>query len=286
MTFWVLKRTACAEKCASNKINKTEKQPQWVLFGLLGRKNMRLDKLLSNSGFGSRKEVKVLLKKKWVTVNGKVETKAEAKVDSEKDVILVGDEPVSYQEFLYLMMNKPQGVLSATEDNHQKTVIDLLAFELHALELFPVGRLDKDTEGLLLLTNDGQLAHFLLSPKRHVDKVYFAKVAGRMTDEDQRAFSEGIVLEDGYRCLPAKLELLSYDEEQNVSEVEITIKEGKFHQVKRMVLACGKEVTFLKRLSMGPLRLDDQLEKGDYRPLRDEELAALREHLPESIKKS
>ena len=246
---------------------------------------MRLDKLLSNSGFGSRKEVKVLLKKKWVTVNGKIETKAEAKVDTEKDVILVGDELVSYQEHLYLMMNKPQGVLSATEDNHQKTVIDLLAFELHQLELFPVGRLDKDTEGLLLLTNDGQLAHFLLSPKRHVDKVYFAKVAGRMTEEDQRAFAEGIMLEDGYHCLPAKLELLAYDEETDSSEVEITIKEGKFHQVKRMVIACGKEVTFLKRLSMGPLRLDDQLAKGDYRLLSDEELAALRAHLPESIKK-
>ena len=121
---------------------------------------MRLDKLLSNSGFGSRKEVKALLKKKLVTVNGKVETKAEAKVDSEKDTVLVSGEPVSYQEFMYLMMNKPQGVLSATEDNHQKTVIDLLAFELHQQELFPVGRLDKDTEGLLLLTNDGQLAHF------------------------------------------------------------------------------------------------------------------------------
>ena len=245
---------------------------------------MRLDKLLSNSGFGSRKEVKVLLKKKLVTVNGKIETKAEAKVDSEKDAILVYGEPVSYQEYIYLMMNKPQGVLSATEDNHQKTVIDLLAFELQQ-ELFPVGRLDKDTEGLLLLTNDGQLAHFLLSPKRHVDKIYFAEVAGRMTEEDQKAFTEGLILEDGYRCLPAKLEILRYDEVKDCSEVEITIKEGKFHQVKRMVLACGKEVTFLKRLTMGSLHLDKQLEKGDYRPLRDEELAALREHLPESIKK-
>lgn len=152
---------------------------------------MRLDKLLSNSGFGSRKEVKVLLKKKWVTVNGKVETKAEAKVDSEKDTILVGGEPVNYQEYMYLMMNKPQGVLSATEDNHQKTVIDLLAFELHQQELFPVGRLDKDTEGLLLLTNDGQLAHFLLSPKRHVDKVYFAEAAGRMTKRTKRPSQKG-----------------------------------------------------------------------------------------------
>ncbi|CZQ98228.1 pseudouridine synthase [Trichococcus ilyis] len=246
---------------------------------------MRLDKLLANSGFGSRKEVKLLLKKKWVTVNGKVETKAEAKVDSEKDIILVGDEPVSYQEYLYLMMNKPQGVLSATEDNHQKTVIDLLSFDLHQQELFPVGRLDKDTEGLLLLTNDGQLAHFLLSPKRHVDKVYFARVAGRMTEDDRIAFADGIVLEDGYRCLPAKLELRSYDEKKDVSEVEITIKEGKFHQVKRMVVACGKEVTFLKRLTMGPLRLDENLEKGEYRPLREEEIAVLRAHLPESIKK-
>lgn len=246
---------------------------------------MRLDKLLANSGFGSRKEVKVLLKRKLVTVNGKTETKPEAKVDSEKDIVLVGGEPVSYQEYTYLMMNKPQGVLSATEDNHQKTVIDLLSFELHQLELFPVGRLDKDTEGLLLLTNDGQLAHFLLSPKRHVDKVYFAEVAGRMTEEDQKAFAEGLVLEDGYRCLPGKLELLTYDEAKDSSEVEITIKEGKFHQVKRMVMACGKEVTFLKRLTMGPLRLDEQLAKGAYRPLRDEELAALREHLPDSIKK-
>ena len=160
------------------------------------------------------------------------------------------------------MMNKPQGVLSATEDNHQKTVIDLLAFELHQQELFPVGRLDKDTEGLLLLTNDGQLAHFLLSPKRHVDKIYFAEVAGRMTEEDQKAFTEGLILEDGYRCLPAKLEILRYDEVKDCSEVEITIKEGKFHQVKRMVLACGKEVTFLKRLTMDPCIWTSNWKKG------------------------
>ncbi len=246
---------------------------------------MRLDKLLSNSGYGSRKEVKQLLKSKIVTVNGKVQTKGEAKVDSEKDAILVGGETVHYQEFLYIMMNKPQGVLSATEDNHQKTVIDLLPLEYQEYEPFPVGRLDKDTEGLLLLTNDGKLAHFLLSPKRHVDKVYFAEIAGIMSEADRQTFEKGVILEDGYLCLPAKMDVLSIDEEKATSEVHITIKEGKFHQVKRMVMAVGKEVTYLKRMTMGPLQLDEKLAKGAYRLLSEAEIALLREHLPDSIRK-
>jgi len=246
---------------------------------------MRLDKLLSNSGYGSRKEVKQLLKSKAALVNGKIQTKADAKVDPEKDVITIYGETVHYNEFIYIMMNKPQGVLSATEDNHQKTVIDLLPLEFQEYEPFPVGRLDKDTEGLLLLTNDGKLAHFLLSPKRHVDKVYFAKIEGILSEDDRETFEKGIILEDGYLCLPAKLDVLSIDEENATSEVHITIKEGKFHQVKRMVLAVGKEVTYLKRMTMGPLKLDEALENGDYRLLRDEEIALLREHLPDSIRK-
>lgn len=241
---------------------------------------MRLDKFLSHTGFGSRKEVKVLLKQKKVVVNDKVASKGEMKVDLNQDQVVVNGERIQYQEFHYLMLHKPAGVLSATEDMKQKTVIDLLSEEYQHLNLFPVGRLDKDTEGLLLLTNDGELAHFLLSPKKEVAKRYYARVAGIMDEADCEAFKNRIVLEDGFECLPGELEIKSVDEEKQESEVFITIKEGKFHQVKRMVKARGKEVTYLKRLTMGSLVLDPKLQLAEYRYLTESELADLKAYLP------
>ena len=241
---------------------------------------MRLDKFLSHTGYGTRKEVKLLLKKKSVLVNETIVTKGDHILKQEEDKITVNGEAVHYQKFIYLMLNKPAGYLSATEDNHQETVIDLLDADSQRFNPFPVGRLDKDTEGLLLLTNDGDLAHFLLSPKKQVRKTYFAKIDGVMNAGDVVAFSEGIILEDGYECLPATLDILNTTAE--TTEVKITISEGKFHQVKRMVIACEKEVTFLKRLSMGSLLLDDNLKLGEYRPSTKKELNELKEFLPQN----
>lgn len=236
---------------------------------------MRLDKLLANMGFGTRKTVKNVLKSKEVTVNGQVEKEGKTHVDPEKDQIVVSGEIVQYQEFVYFMLHKPQGVVSATTDNLHKTVIDLLQPQDNVLDPFPVGRLDKDTEGLLILTNDGTLAHNLLSPKKHVDKCYEAIIEGLVDEEDIQAFEEGITLEDGFKCQSAKLEILSVDREKEESVIQVTIREGKFHQVKRMFEAVDKSVRYLKRLSMGELQLDEALALGDYRPLTNEELDSL-----------
>lgn len=235
---------------------------------------MRIDKLLSNSGFGSRKEVKLLLKGKAVEVNGVTVRDPKFHVDEKTDEVSVAGEPVVYREFIYLMMNKPQGVISATEDRFDETVIDLLTEDEQRFEPFPVGRLDKDTEGLLLITNDGKLAHELLSPKKHVDKTYYAKIDSTVTDEDIEAFKQGVVLDDGYETKPAQLHILRSGEE---SEIELTITEGKFHQVKRMFESVGKQVIYLKRLSMGPLELDKKLELGEYRELTEQELTKLKQ---------
>ncbi|SNU08787.1 16S rRNA pseudouridine516 synthase [Streptococcus equinus] len=235
---------------------------------------MRLDKFLVEAGVGSRTEVKQLLKKKQVLVNGKLETSPKTQIDEKLDKIVCQGQNLSYEKFVYYMLNKPKGVISATEDDHHKTVLDLLDKTAWDKEVFPVGRLDIDTHGLLLLTNNGKLAHAMLSPKKHVDKLYRAKVAGVMTDEDVKAFADGIELKD-FTCQPAQLDIIKADEESNTSLVEIVIKEGKFHQVKRMVLACGKEVTDLQRLSMGPLQLDDELALGEWRRLSPEELESL-----------
>ncbi|MGE7918624.1 pseudouridine synthase [Viridibacillus sp. NPDC093762] len=234
---------------------------------------MRLDKLLSNMGYGSRKEIKQLLKMKAVTVDGEVAKDVSKHVDPVKQNVSVLGERVHYQEFIYLMMHKPPGVISATEDLHDQTVIDLLdPFHAH-FEPFPVGRLDKDTEGLLLITNDGGLTHNLLSPKKHVPKVYYAQIDGEVTDADIEAFSRGVMLEDGYMTKPGELVILNAGP---TSEIELTISEGKFHQVKRMFESVGKKVTYLKRLSMGSLKLDEQLELGEYRELTEEELNSLK----------
>ncbi|EAA0023994.1 pseudouridine synthase [Listeria monocytogenes] len=230
---------------------------------------MRLDKLLSHTGFGSRKEVKPLLKSGAVVVNGTIQKDSKTQVNPDKDQITVHGTPVVYQEFVYFMLHKPQNVVSATEDNVSETVIDLLAQEDTLTDPFPVGRLDKDTEGLLIITNDGTLAHNLLSPKKHIDKTYYAKIDGDVTAEDVEAFAAGIELDDGYTCKPARLEIIT------PNEIKVTIQEGKFHQVKRMFAARGKTVSYLKRISMGNLQLDESLELGEYRPLTEAELAIL-----------
>ena len=235
---------------------------------------MRLDKFLVTCAVGSRTEVKNLLKAGRVTVNGKKEKSAKLQINEERDEIRFDGQVLEYEEFVYYMMNKPQGVISATEDSKHRTVLDLLDDIAQTKEVFPVGRLDIDTHGLLLLTNDGQLAHALLSPKRHVDKTYLAHVEGIMTQEDVETFVKGIPLKD-FTCQPAKLEIVSVDSVKNQSLVRVTIAEGKFHQVKRMVAYCGKEVLDLQRLTMGTLVLDENLEQGEWRRLTKEELEEL-----------
>ena len=233
---------------------------------------MRLDKFLAHMGFGTRKEVKSLIKSKAIQVNGVTIKDSAMQVNELEDSVSVYGEAVEYKQYIYLMMNKPPGVVSATEDTRDRTVIDLLEEEDRHFAPYPVGRLDKDTVGLLLLTNDGDLTHRLLSPKKDVPKVYYAKVQGRVTEEDIQAFEEGVTLDDGYHTKPGYLKILSRG---NISEIELTITEGKFHQVKRMFEAVGKKVIFLKRLSMGDLTLDETLQEGEYRELTEEELHML-----------
>lgn len=229
----------------------------------------RLDKLLAGTGKWSRREVKALVRQGLVRVDGRLAASAEDKLDPAAAIITVAGETVALHRFTYVMLHKPAGVLTATEDRKQPTVLDLLPPELRRIGLAPVGRLDKDTEGLLLLTNDGELAHRLLSPKYHVDKRYLARVDGELSAEDAEAFARGMTLGDGLECLPTGLEVLP----DRVCVV--TLREGKFHQVKRMLAARGAPVLYLKRLSMGPLTLDDSLAAGAYRLLRAEEISAL-----------
>ncbi|ADC48875.1 pseudouridine synthase [Alkalihalophilus pseudofirmus OF4] len=232
--------------------------------------------MLSNMGYGSRKEVKKVLKSGSVRINEKVIKDGSYKVDPDQSDVTVHGELVEYKPYVYLMLNKPQGVISATEDNHHKTVIDLLDESYLLYDPFPVGRLDKDTEGMLLLTNDGKFSHSLMSPKKHVKKTYYAKVKGTVTEEDIGLFKKGVTLDDGYVTKPADLTIITAGEQ---SEVELTITEGKFHQVKRMFEAVDKKVTFLKRISIGGLKLDPSLEKGMVRELTEEDKLALFEEL-------
>lgn len=236
------------------------------------QKKERLDKILSNLGYGSRKDVKGLVKSGSIEVDGKIVKDGSLKIDPYSSVLKIKGEVVEYREFIYLMMNKPQGVISSTDDFRDKTIIDLISDQYKVFNPFPVGRLDKDTEGLMVLTNDGQLSHRVLSPKKHVEKLYYAEVEGEVTEEDKELFSEGIVLDDGYKTLPAKLEIISSD---NISKIYLTIKEGKFHQVKRMFLSVGKKVIYLKRMAIGGLRLDESLALGEYRELTSEEVLLL-----------
>ncbi len=237
-------------------------------------KKERLDKILSNMGYGSRKEVKQFIKEGLVTVNNIKPTGNDMKVDVDVDIIVIDGEKLEYVEFIYLMLNKPQGYISATEDYLSDTVLELIDYDYLIFKPFPAGRLDKDTEGLLLLTNDGQLAHRILTPKNKVPKTYYVEVKGRVEENHIDIFKEGIILDDGYKTQPAKLNIL---ETGDISKVELTITEGKFHQVKRMFLALDMEVIYLKRISMGSLKLDKDLELGEYRELTEKEIASLQE---------
>ena len=226
---------------------------------------MRLDKLLSNTGVGSRSQVKTLVKKGQVTVNGAVVKSSDCDVDENSDVIKVSGKEIFYRTNSYYMLNKPAGVVTATEDKHDKTVLDLVPADVRK-NLFPVGRLDKDTEGLLLLTDNGPLAHALLSPKKHVDKTYLVQCKLPVNQNQKNALEEGLDIGEDKNTLPAEVELTDSDD-----IILLTIREGKFHQVKRMLQAVGNEVVYLKRLRMGSLSLDENLALGEFRPLTEEE---------------
>lgn len=230
---------------------------------------IRLDKYLADMGLGTRSQVKDFIKKGKIDINGIVVKDGNLKVDSDKDIISFEGNPIVYEEFEYYMLNKPPGVISATSDRREKTVVDLIETKIRN-DLFPIGRLDKDTEGLLLISNDGELSHRLLSPKRHVDKTYYVELDKPLSKEMADEVCQGVYIEAGVKSMPARLELI--DEQR----VYLTIQEGKFHQVKRMFHAVGCEVTYLKRMSMGPLRLDEGLRLGEYRRLTDEELRTLK----------
>lgn len=229
---------------------------------------MRLDKFLGNHGFGTRKEVKLLVKRGAVKVNDVVVKKSDIKIVPENDTVTVYDEVVMYEPFVYIMLNKLAGYISSTKDYKDETVLELIeGFEHY--DLHPVGRLDKDTEGLLILTNDGQFSHDVLSPRKHVNKTYFARVDGDVTDDTVELFKAGITLDDGYKAMPAELQIISAGE---ISEIELVIQEGKFHQVKRMFKAVDMTVIYLKRIKMGGLLLDESLTPGAYRKLTLEEI--------------
>lgn len=234
----------------------------------------RLDKVLANLGYGSRKEVKALVKSGEVEIDGVVVKDSSVQINPDENIMVVSGEKVFYRQFIYLLLNKPDGVVSATFDNYDETVIDLLSDEYKVFEPFPVGRLDKDTHGLLFITNDGELNHKLLAPKSHVDKVYYAEIDHPVDESDVLEFEKGVILDDGYECLPAELKILSADE--NGSKVEVTIREGKFHQVKKMFISRGKEVVYLRRIRFGSLIIDESLAEGEYRELTSEEITKLK----------
>lgn len=232
---------------------------------------IRLDKFLCEMSVGSRTQVKEYIKKGRVKIDGNIVKSPEIKIDENIAKVEFDNEVIGFVDKEYYMLNKPSGVVSATVDNLHKTVIDIID-DKKRKDLFPVGRLDIDTEGLLVITNDGDMAHRLLSPKKHVSKVYYAKIDGQVTDKHIEMFKDGLTLNDGTKALPGNLSILSSD---TVSEIELEIFEGKFHQVKKMFEAVGFRVVYLKRLSMGKLQLDNNLKIGEYRPLTDEEIELL-----------
>lgn len=264
----------------------------------------RLDKIVASTGLWSRKDAKILAKKGLIKVNGTVVKSPDIKVNPQEDTIIVDGKELSYNKNLWLMLNKPAGYVTATTDAREKTVMELLPRSMAKRNLFPVGRLDKDTEGLLLLTNDGAAAHRLLSPKYHVDKVYFARVSGLLTGVDVEAFKNGMELEDGTKCQSAELEIVNvsgsapadyphtkatqiadtsndapsadvHSTDTPITEACITIREGKYHQIKRMMAALGKKVIYLERIKMGGLSLDPTLKRGDFRELTPMEIESL-----------
>lgn len=227
---------------------------------------MRIDKFISNMGFGSRKEIKEYIKKKKITVNGEIIKSGDTYIDTDDEIYCCGKK-VEYEKYIYIMMNKPSGYVSANEDNKEKTVFDLIDNKYRKKELFIAGRLDKDTEGFLIITNNGKFAHNMLSPKKHVNKTYFVKSkGGEITDEDVTKFKNGITIDDGYKCKPAILEIKNNGE---ISECLLTISEGKFHQVKRMFEAIGKKVIYLKRVKIGNLELDDNIPLGKFKIMNE-----------------
>lgn len=233
---------------------------------------MRLDKFISSTTTLSRAEAKKIIKK-GILINDKLIKTPDYKVDEFNDQVIVDGNRLVYQKYVYIMMNKPKDTVSATEDAIEKTVVDILKEEDRIHKVFPVGRLDKDTEGLMLLTNDGELAHRLISPKKDVVKKYYVEVSGKLKEEHLPIIEAGVTLEDGYKCKPARLEILESSEDK--SKANIYISEGKFHQVKRMMKTLGNTVTYLKRLSIGELLLDENLVLGEYRYLTKEELDKL-----------
>ena len=237
---------------------------------------LRLDKYLCDMQEGTRSTVKDMIRKKKVSVNGTIVVRPELKVNTDNDIVCVDGRQVGYSDYEYYMLNKPQGVVSATSDLNDKTVIDIIA-DRKRKDLFPVGRLDKDTEGLLIITNDGELAHRLLSPKHHVDKVYEAIVKGKIADKYVEEFAKGLYVDSEFTAMPAELKIISYDDNSDSTHINITIREGKYHQIKRMFTAIGSEVLFLKRLSMGGITLDRKLTTGSYRVLTDDEIAILKD---------
>ncbi len=239
----------------------------------LMRETQRLDRVLSNFGFGTRSEIRQMVKNGIVKVDGAVVKANGMQVSPDSCIIDVDGEILNYREFIYVMMNKPAGVISATEDSKQKTVLDILPDEFKCFDLFPAGRLDIDTEGLLLLTNDGKLSHELLSPKKHVPKRYYALIDGVVGEDVAEGFKEGVILDDGYKTMPAELFILKAGQR---SEIELVLHEGKFHQVKRMFEAVGRKVLFLKRIRMGGLDLDPMLASGECRELTAEEVGMLK----------
>ena len=230
---------------------------------------MRLDKFLCENGCGTRTQVKQLVKQGRVCLNGIPCKKADLKIEENSDTVSVDGRELKYARFVYYMFHKPAGCVSATKDNQDKTVLDYIRKEDYKADLFPVGRLDKDTEGLLLITNDGALAHRLLSPKKHVPKTYYVKIKLPLSKEDIQILEEGVDIGEEKKTLPAKVEVL------NETEILLSISEGKFHQVKRMLFAVENEVLYLKRLSMGSLMLDKNLKAGEYRALTGEEIKKL-----------
>ena len=232
---------------------------------------IRLDKYLADMGLGTRSQIKKEIRSGQVIVNGISICRPEVKIDTAQDKVIFHGEPVTYEEYEYFMLNKPAGVISAANDRQETTVVDLIK-DRKRDDLFPVGRLDKDTEGLLIITNNGELTHRLLSPKKHVDKVYFARIKGHVTQNDVENFSRGVDIGDEKPTLPADLVICTSDE---ISEIRLTIREGRFHQVKRMFQAVGKEVIYLKRLQMGGITLDENLKTGEYRRLTEKEVERL-----------
>lgn len=236
---------------------------------------MRIDKLLSNLNFGSRSEIKKLIKQKQVKLNDTIVKNGKMQIDPSKDLIFINDHQISIQLNKYLMLNKPKNVITATNDASQKTVLDLISMDDYIKNLAPVGRLDKDTTGLLLLTNNGKLAHSLLSPHHHIAKTYRALISGHVTSSTIKHFENGIQLKDGTRCKPAILKIIKNIPSKNQSQIAITITEGKYHQIKRMFAACDMHVETLKRIAMGPLKLDSKLAEGQYRQLNKTEIQQL-----------